>query len=140
MWWPAKKKCCFQNVDTVDHDLLRTMVVFVLFFLFWITSILTTLCSSLISEALCFNDNMKCDSELGNIFVDLIKQECSSINLLRFCISNYISKQGIIYRHLMCVQMNILGFLGLFIFGTVKPGLNKQGKRKGNKIFSDISC
>lgn len=120
----------------MDHDLLRTLVVF---FLFWITSILTTLCSSLISEALCFNDNMKCDSELGNIFVDLIKQECSSINLLRFCIPIYISKQGIIYRHLTCVQMNILGFLG-FCFGTVKPGLNKQGKRKGNKILSDISC
>lgn len=139
MWWPAKKKCCFSKC-WYSGSWFKNNGCFVVVFLFCITSILTTLCSSLISEALCFNDNMKCDSELGNIFVDLIKQECSSINLLRFCISNYISKQGIIYRHLMCVQMNILGFLGLVFFGTVKPGLNKQGKRKGNTIFSDISC
>lgn len=138
MWWPAKKKMLFSKC-WYSGSWFKNNGCFIVF-LFCITSILTTLCSSLISGALCFNDNMKCDSELGNIFVDLIKQECSSINLLRFCISNYISKQGIIYRHLMCVQMNILGFLGLFFFGTVKPGLNKQGKRKGNKIFSDISC
>lgn len=139
MWWPAKKKMLFSKC-WYSGSWFKNNGCFVVVFLFCITSILTTLCSSLISEALCFNDNMKCDSELGNIFVDLIKQECSSINLLRFCIPIYISKQGIIYRHLTCVQMNILGFLGGFFFGTVKPGLNKQIKRKGNTIFSDISC
>lgn len=54
---------------------------------------------------------------------------------LYFKVGYYIYMQ-IFY---MCVDEYFWFFRGFF-FGIVKFGLNKQIKRKGNIIFSDISC
>lgn len=71
MWWFVKKKCCFLKC-WYSGLWFKNNGCFVVF-LFCIIFILIMLCFFLILEVFCFNDNMKCDLELGNIFVDLIK-------------------------------------------------------------------
>lgn len=72
MWWFVKKKMLFLKC-WYSGLWFKNNGCFVVVFLFCIIFILIMLCFFLILEVFCFNDNMKCDLELGNIFVDLIK-------------------------------------------------------------------
>lgn len=151
MRWPANK-CCFQNVDTVDHN-LRTMVVFFLISGFlpfwqrcvlWITPILTTMCSSLISEALWSNNKHEMWFRTREFICRFNGIGKFWVICEDFAFPIILQQQGII--NILCVCRWI--FFGFFVCffggggGVVQLNLAwaNIGKRIGNKKLSNIKC